>query len=72
MVFDSVRTKFKSQPVTPKTISPKTVTMIEEMDTSWLTHRQMMDRELFLFSVYAGGMSPVDVCYLMHRSIKGD
>ena len=71
-VFDSVRTKFKVQPVTPKTISPKTVTMIEEMDTSWLTHRQMMDRELFLFSAYVGGMSPVDVCYLRHRSIKGD
>lgn len=64
VVFDSVRTKFKRQPVTPKTISTKTVTMIEEMDTSWLTHRQMMDRELFLFSTYVGGMSPVDVCYL--------
>lgn len=71
-VFDPVRTQFKRQPVTPKTISPKTVAMIEEMDTSWLTPRQMMDRELFLFSLYAGGMSPVDVCYLRHRSIKGD
>lgn len=71
-VFDPVRKKFRRQPVTPKTISPKTVAMIEEMDTSWLTHRQMMDRDLFLFSVYAGGMSPVDVCYLRHRSIKAD
>lgn len=71
-VFDSVRTQFKRQPITPKTISPRTVAMIEQMDTSWLTNKQLMDRELFLFSVYVGGMSPVDVCYLRHRSIKGD
>ena len=32
----------------------------------------MIDRDLFLFSLYAGGMSPVDICFLRHRCIKED
>ena len=32
----------------------------------------MIDRDLFLFSLYSCGMSPVDICFLRHRCIKED
>lgn len=56
----------------PRTVSHTVIKRIEEYDRTKLRKSGRLHLDLFLFSYYAGGMAPIDVCFLRHENIKGD
>ena len=61
-IFDSVKSNLKPRQSTPKGVSPEVMEQIENFDRELLTKKEQLYLDLFLFSYYAGGMSPIDVC----------
>jgi hypothetical protein len=68
--FDAIKAKLNSRFFVPKTVSAKTIQLIENVDRTKLKEQEHFYLDLFLFSFYAGGMSNVDVCFLVQKSIK--
>lgn len=70
--FEGVKDKMTKAASEPKTISYKTMCRIESADRKFLLDRQHFYLDMFLFSFYAGGMAPVDVCHLKWQNIQND
>ena len=68
--FNVVREKLKPRLVIPKGISPEIIHKIETFDRALLDKKERFSLDLFLFSYYAGGMSPIDVCLLTRDRIR--
>lgn len=68
--FKVVREKLKPRLVIPKGISPEIIHKIETFDRALLDKKERFCLDLFLFSYYAGGMSPIDVCLLTRDRIR--
>ncbi|GAB6119761.1 phage integrase SAM-like domain-containing protein [Dysgonomonas termitidis] len=62
-----VQDKMRIGKTTPKTIDYKYIQKIESLDLSGYSEKQRLNIDAFLFSFYAGGMSPIDVIYLTHK-----
>lgn len=71
-VFFPVKRKLSPKPVIPKAVSHEIIRRIEAFDRSRLRRRERLHLDLFLFSYYAGGMSPIDICFLTRDNVKGD
>lgn len=71
-VFFPVKRKLCPKPVIPKAVSHEIISRIEEFDRSRLRKQERLHLDLFLFSYYAGGMSPIDICFLTRCNVKGD
>lgn len=71
-IFYFVREKIKPRLITPKGVSYDTIKRIENFDRALLTKKEHLYLDLFLFSFYAGGMSPIDICLMRRNWIKGD
>lgn len=63
-MFAPFKRRVKSQFTTPKAVQHDTIQRIEQVDRSILKRQEKIFLDLFLFSYYACGMSPIDVCYL--------
>lgn len=70
--FASFREKLKRRISTPKGVSPNIMKAIESYDRFRLTKKEVLYLDLFMFSYYAGGMSPIDVCLMTRDWIKGE
>lgn len=68
--FNVVREKLKPRLVIPKGISPEIIHKIETIDRTLLDKKERFCLDLFLFSYYAGGMSPIDICLLTRDRIR--
>ena len=64
--FKVVREKLNPRLITPKGVSPEIIHKIETFDRALLDKKEQFCLDLFLFSYYTGGMSPIDV-YLLTR-----
>ena len=71
-VFSSFKDKLKRRITTPKGVSSMVIEQIESFNRELLTKKEQLYLDLFLFSYYAGGMSPIDVCLLTRDQIKDD
>lgn len=69
-IFKPFKHKIKAHYSTPKAVLPNIIRQIEEIDRTLLQKREDLYLDLFLFSYYAGGMSPIDICFLEHSRIK--
>lgn len=69
-MFAPFKRRVKSQFITPKAVQHDTIQRIEQVDRSILKRQEKVFLDLFLFSYYACGMSPIDVCYLERDRIK--
>lgn len=68
--FVPFKRRVKSRFTTPKALPHDTIQRIERVDRSILKRQEKVFLDLFLFSYYACGMSPIDVCYLERDRIK--
>ena len=71
-VFFPVKRKLCPKPTIPKSVSHEIIRKIEASDRCLLKKRERLHLDLFLFSYYAGGMSPIDICFLTHGNVKED
>ncbi len=71
-IFRYVKEKIKPRLTTPKGVSTDIIERIETIDRALLKKKESLWLDLFLFSYYAGGMSPIDVCLMTRDWIKGD
>ncbi len=71
-IFRYVKEKIKPRLTTPKGVSSDIIGRIEAVDRALLKKKECLWLDLFLFSYYAGGMSPIDVCLMTRDWIKGD
>lgn len=69
-LFRTFKWKLKTQYTTPKAVSHKLIKRIENIDRGILSKREELYLDMFLFSFYACGMSPIDVCFLERSCIK--
>lgn len=69
-IFAPFKRRVKSRFTTPKALPHDTIQRIEQVDRSILKRQERIFLDLFLFSYYACGMSPIDVCYLERDRIK--
>lgn len=69
-VFIPFKRKVRSRFTTPKAVSHETIQRIGQVDRSILKRQEKFFLDLFLFSYYACGMSPIDVCFLERDRIK--
>ena len=70
LAFVPFKRRVKSRFTTPKALPHDTIQRIEQVDRSILKRQEKIFLDLFLFSYYACGMSPIDVCYLERDRIK--
>lgn len=68
--FFVVKRKLYPKPTLPKAVSHEIIHLIEQTDRNRLTRCERIHLDLFLFSFYAGGISPIDICFLTHDNIK--
>lgn len=68
--FYPVKHKYKIKKNLPKCVSHKIIQQIELFDNQLLTTKESFYLDLFLFSYYAAGMSPIDICFLTKDNIK--
>lgn len=71
-IFIPFKRRIKSRFTTPKALPHDTIQRIEQVDRSILKRQENLFLDLFLFSYYACGMSPIDICFLERDRIKGD
>lgn len=69
-IFAPFKRRVKSRFTTPKALPHDTIQRIEQVDRAILKRQEKIFLDLFLFSYYACGMSPIDVCYLERDRIK--
>lgn len=68
--FIPLKRKVRSRFTTPKAVSHEIIQQIEQVDRSILKRQENLFLDLFLFSYYACGMSPIDICFLEKDRIK--
>lgn len=68
--FVPFKRRVRSRFTTPKALPHDTIQRIERVDRSILKRQEKVFLDLFLFSYYACGMSPIDVCYLERDRVK--
>lgn len=68
--FYPIRHKYKVKKTLPKCVSHKIIQQIELFDRNLLTVKESFYLDLFLFSYYTAGMSPIDICFLAKDNIK--
>lgn len=70
--FESVEVYMKNELSEPKTVSYGLIEQIECLDRTEFTKCENLHIDLFLFSVYTGGMCNIDVCFLENKNINGN
>jgi hypothetical protein len=71
-VFKCVEDKMKRLETIPHSIPYKIIQKIANIDRSKFSRVEQFHIDMFLFSVYTGGMANTDMAYLTHDCIKDD
>lgn len=72
LAFSTIKNKLRSPKTIPKSVPHKYIQQIEGFDRALLTDKESFYLDLYLFSYYAAGISPIDICFLTKDNIKGD